>query len=201
MDIYNTNAKKNYERFRMFLLSNLIGVGMLGYLLMVRVYSEIMYAIYTAVSYETYERLINSSIFNNLTYIVYAGLCVVLPFSIVYLISKRIFSYKIPYGKIKPDSGFVPTILIGWGICVLGNYVSGIFSMITERFFESTPTGAPSDVTSAAQITFVGFLVSVISTAVVPALVEEFALRGVVMQPLRRFGDKFAVVISAVVLL
>ncbi len=41
------------------------------------------------------------------------------------------------------------------------------------------------------------FFISFIAIAVTPAIIEELAVRGVVLQPLRRYGDKFAIVISA----
>ena len=40
-------------------------------------------------------------------------------------------------------------------------------------------------------------MLSVIATAVTPAIVEEFALRGVVLHALKRFGNGFAVLVSA----
>ncbi len=203
MDVYNTRVKKNDERFQLFIISNLIGLGILGYLLFSRIFSEILNAFYVAVydtkGYDAYIVLINSSVFNNLVYLVYAVFCVVLPLVIVHLISVRIFHYNLPYGKIRKGSSFVPAMLIGLGMSVHGNYVSLIFSSITKNLFQATPTGSPSDVTSVSQISFVGFLVSVVSTAVMPALAEEFAIRGVIMQPLRRYGDRFAIVISAAV--
>ena len=40
---------------------------------------------------------------------------------------------------------------------------------------------------------------AVIAMAVVPAIVEEISIRGIVLQPLRRYGDGFAIVTSALV--
>lgn len=191
--------KKNSERFQLFMISSAIGIGMVGYLLMSRVFSKVLGAIYRSLDDETYLRLAQSSIFQNAVYLIYAILCVVLPFVFVRFIIKYIVPSKLLFNKPKKDEKFLPLMFIGLGLCVLGNYATVIFSVFTETLFSSTPTGAPSDVTSASQISFVGFLVSVASTAIMPALAEEFALRGVVMQPLRKFGDKFAVVISAAV--
>lgn len=42
-------------------------------------------------------------------------------------------------------------------------------------------------------------VMAVISMALVPAVVEEIAVRGIIMQPLRRYGDKFAIVASALI--
>jgi membrane protease YdiL (CAAX protease family) len=38
-----------------------------------------------------------------------------------------------------------------------------------------------------------------IGTAIIPPLVEEFAMRNVVMQPLRKYGNLFAIICSALV--
>ena len=46
--------------------------------------------------------------------------------------------------------------------------------------------------------TIEGRILYAVSVAVVPALVEEFAIRGAVMQPLRRYGDKFAILASSI---
>lgn len=81
---------------------------------------------------------------------------------------------------------------LGFFVCLAGNYVTSIFvdfmgsAGITLSSPEYTP---PSD--------FGGRLIYAISIAVVPALVEEFAVRGVILQPLRKYGDKFAILASA----
>ena len=45
---------------------------------------------------------------------------------------------------------------------------------------------------------FFGFLLSLLATAIVPALVEEFACRGLILGVLRKYGDGFAVLVSAI---
>ena len=198
-DVLAKRDIKNSQRFQVFLLSNCIGFGMLGYLIMSYLFSAVLGGIYNSIDYETYKILAQSSIFQNSIYVIYALFCVVLPYVGVYFFVNRVDSIRMSFNKPKKGSGLMPTIFVGLGMCIIGNYCSTLFSWITESLFNSVPTGAPSDVTSASQISFVGFLVSIVSTAVVPALAEEFAIRGVVMQSLRKFGDKFAVVISAAV--
>ena len=43
-----------------------------------------------------------------------------------------------------------------------------------------------------------GFFWQILSVAIVPAFVEEFAVRGVMLQSLRKYGDRFAIVVSSV---
>ena len=45
---------------------------------------------------------------------------------------------------------------------------------------------------------FFGFLLSLLASAVVPPLVEEFACRGIILGSLRRYGDGFAIITSAI---
>lgn len=81
---------------------------------------------------------------------------------------------------------------LGFFVCLAGNYISSIFLTFAEGLgFELTAPdfAIPSD--------FFGRLVYVIAIAVAPALIEEFAFRGTILQPLRRYGDKFAIVASA----
>lgn len=83
---------------------------------------------------------------------------------------------------------------VGFFVCLVGNYLSSIFLTYTEALgFELTAPEfqVPSD--------FFGRIVYLVSVAIVPALVEEFAVRGAVLQPLRRYGDKFAIIASALI--
>lgn len=43
------------------------------------------------------------------------------------------------------------------------------------------------------------FLLMTLFVAVIPAILEEVAIRGILMQPLRRYGDWFAIIVSAIV--
>lgn len=83
----------------------------------------------------------------------------------------------------------LPIVLIS---TILINIISYFFQALAGLEFSS---GVDS-------LTFNGPLeifMAVISMAVVPALVEEIAIRGIVMQPLRRYGDWFAIVVSALI--
>lgn len=82
---------------------------------------------------------------------------------------------------------------LGFFICLAGNYVTSIFVNwmdIIGVHLSSPEYGVPSDIG--------GRIIYAVSIAVVPPLVEEFSIRGVIMQPLRKYGDKFAILASAV---
>lgn len=122
-------------------------------------------------------------------------LSLVVPFGIagVYLEKKTgtdVFKFN------KPVS--IPLMLtavpLGFFVCLVGNYVTSWFVTVMDMAgitLTSPEYEVPED--------FAGRIVYVIAIAVVPALVEEFAIRGAVLQPLRRYGDKFAILASSIV--
>ncbi len=101
---------------------------------------------------------------------------------------KDIVSFRKPKKEL-----FLPTILVCVGITAFANVVS---NMITSMFNGiGLPVSAPDfDVPKGV----LGFIISFLAIAVTPAFVEEFALRGVYMGTLKKYGKAFAVVVSAI---
>lgn len=86
------------------------------------------------------------------------------------------------------------SIPFGFLICLVGNYLTNVFVSGMEGVgveLSAPDFSVPSGIA--------GRLIYVVWVAVVPALVEEFAMRSVVMQPLRRYGDVFAIVATSFV--
>lgn len=88
----------------------------------------------------------------------------------------------------------LPYYLFGIGFCAFANIAVNVASEIFESFgfhysmpHDKNPDGV------------FGFLLVIISTVLVPALVEEFAFRGIVLGLLRPFGEGFAIICSSVV--
>ncbi len=99
-----------------------------------------------------------------------------------------------PYNKPKDKKLMLPLILLGLGVCGFSNAVVSGAGAILQNF------GFSYDVTTTENPTNIfGIILSFVATAVTPALVEEFAMRGAVMGALRKFGDSFAVITSALV--
>ena len=82
-------------------------------------------------------------------------------------------------------------VLVAMAVSVLGGYANGaadqLFYSLGVEFFNSfeTPESVPALVVYAINMTLI------------PAVFEEIAFRGILMQSLRRFGDSFALVVSA----
>lgn len=129
--------------------------------------------------------------FDSVTSILALGL----PFFIVFFIlkQKKLVS-TLPYEK--PDnpkaSGYLTLLSIPVMVfsSIIVNYISAIVQAILGVEFNS-------NIEDTKISGIVGILTVCISFAIVPALIEEFVVRGVTMQPLRKYGDKFAIVVSA----
>lgn len=139
----------------------------------------------------------NNALFNTAVNAAFSVVIIFLPFFFGYLFQKKRGLIKaLPLGTPNDSKAAVLLVFIGLMCCVAGSYATGILTSVIESIFGVTFTMPEND----AVINSVPmFFASVLSTAVVPAFVEEFAIRGTVMQPLRRYGDKFAILMSALV--
>ncbi len=114
------------------------------------------------------------------------------PFIFVFKICGFRISNLISFEKTKKGEA-LPLFFMGACVCAFANigtaYLGNFFKQIGIDY--STPDlDLPKGI--------FGFILSTIAMAVVPALLEEFALRGVVLGAFRRFGDGFAVVASSI---
>ena len=120
----------------------------------------------------------------------------VLLFTLPYVVIFKSFGVRI--GELmsfkKPErKTALPLFFLGTAFCAFANVATSQASRIFENFgidynvdFGEDPKG------------FFGFCLAFISTVIVPAMVEEFALRGIVLGTLRKFGDGFAILASAI---
>ena len=88
------------------------------------------------------------------------------------------------------------SIPIGLTVCIGANIVVNLIISAFEHFgFKlSQQSDAMAKPTSIFAV-----IITIVSTAVVPALLEEFAIRGVILQPARRYGMAFAIISSSVI--
>ncbi len=120
-----------------------------------------------------------------------------IPFLIAYnSLKKKKLAHDLPLGKPYDKKEFALAIPIGVMVCIFGSISTGIFATFTEAIF-GVEFSQPDD--GSTYTTVASVAMSFFSTAVIPAFVEEFAIRGVVMQSLRKYGDWFAIVMSSFV--
>ncbi|MBR3620813.1 MAG: CPBP family intramembrane metalloprotease, partial [Clostridia bacterium] len=86
----------------------------------------------------------------------------------------------------------VPAVPMGMLICIIGNYLTMLFLTGMEKVgfsLTSPDLGTPE--------TFTGKTLYLLAIGIIPPLTEELAIRGCIMQPLRRYGDRFAIFASS----
>lgn len=93
----------------------------------------------------------------------------------------------------KPNKAlFVPFLLIGAGVSAFANIITGNITAFFEGFgiqITSPNIEYPNGI--------FGFMLSFVAIAITPALVEEFATRGMVMGCARKYGEVFGLIISS----
>lgn len=142
------------------------------------------------------ELYLTNSLFCSAMGIFYSVFTVALPFTVAGLIYKsKDKSLKIPLGasKLSPLKTAL-LIMICFGGCLLANYATSIIVSFFESMgiiFEYSTGPDPTNLTEVIFL-FVG-------TAIIPPLTEELAMRGFVMQSLKKYGNAFAIIASAFV--
>ncbi len=142
----------------------------------------------------------SDELFRNFFGMIYTVICVVLPFAAVYAVLKKAGIVTLPLDAPRKDSGLMLLFFGGMGIFYVGNVLTSLFvtalSGIGIGLYSYTNT---VDSAVAVPENIFMFLVMSVHTAVLPAVAEEFAFRGVIMQSLRKYGDWFAIIASAVI--
>lgn len=114
-----------------------------------------------------------------------------LPFLLSFKIARIRISDLIEFGA--PDKKTVlPFLLFGIAFCSFANMASSVVGGI----FESFGIGYNVDFPESPKGIF-GFFLTFISTVITPALVEEFACRGLILGHLKKYGEGFAIIVSA----
>ncbi len=125
--------------------------------------------------------------------VIFTTLCFTFPFAICARMQRFRLGDLLPLRPVRKEL-LLPFIMLGLGCFAVGNYATDalyqIFSMI----------GLVPNIQTLVDLTGVGgFFIEMIAIAILPALCEEFALRGVVLGTTRRFGDGFAIFLSAAI--
>lgn len=85
-------------------------------------------------------------------------------------------------------------VLAGLFFCAVGNYIAAFLTQWIDDAGLYSDGGVPE-----ASATVVGLLFDILTVGLLPPLLEEFALRAVVMQPARKYGDLYAILTTALV--
>ena len=182
--IREENEKKNIK-----LLGKASGLSVIGYVLVQNILSVLIFMTPLGNLYMT------DATVQSIVTIFYSVLSLLIPFGIAgFYLEKRTGTDIFKFGKPVSTPLMLAATALGFFVCLVGNYLTSVFVNLAD-FVGITLTSPEYTVPED----FAGRAVYVLAVAAVPALVEEFAIRGAVLQPLRRYGDKFAILASAVV--
>lgn len=184
--------RKRQEKRELSSISCICGGALAGFSIVAIIISSVLQMS------DSFIRLYESnSVFEQCASSILTVVSILLPFFIAYsLLKEKRFIGELPLGSPYDRSEVILLIPICMMVCIIGNFATGFISVFFDSLFgiEFTQPEDNGEYTTAG-----GVLLSVLLTAVVPALVEEFAIRGVVLQSLRKYGDGFAIVMSSVV--
>lgn len=129
--------------------------------------------------------------------IIASVLFILIPFVIVYVVlKKKKIAGILPLGTTYNRKAAAGLTMICVPLMIFSTLGINFVSSIIQEFFGITfTTGFEESKILGSE----GIFIAVLSTAVLPAILEEIIIRGIVMQPLRRFGDKFAILASALI--
>lgn len=143
--------------------------------------------------YDDVTDLLTDTTFSLLLNTVFQCLFIGLPFFLMLRASGHRVNGTLPYNRPRPGVLF-PVFWIGLGGMMVSNFGSNALSAVLERL----GIRAAGGVSIATGNGLGGFLMMLLTVAVVPALFEEFAYRGVVMGLLiPKLGTPAAIFISA----
>lgn len=175
------------EKKEIRFIGSVMGLGIIGYVIIQNLVSELIFS-------TSLGKLVESDpSFNCVVTIFLSILGLMIPFGIGGLVVKKRTGKRI-WNFDRPVS--IPLMLsavpFGFFVCLAGNYATSWFVTLMDS--SGVQLTAPD---FAVPTDFAGRVIYAVTIAVVPPLVEEFAIRGAVMTPLRRYGDKFAILASS----
>ena len=109
------------------------------------------------------------------------------------LLSGRRLSDMLKNSYVKPTT-LVPLVFLGMGAAMVANTAASMFDSNISVFGLNNTVDFSVSINSPLEV-----ILYVVSTAVMPALAEELAFRGVFMNIMRKYGDAFAIISSSVI--
>ena len=119
----------------------------------------------------------------------------ILMFTIPYIVVAKILKYNISdlvelrRPKVKTLS---PLLCVGLGVCALSEIFTNIFASLLSSF-GINPEMPQMESGNSVE----GKVLYILAIAIVAPLVEEFALRGIALSIFKKFGEGFAILVSA----
>ena len=140
-----------------------------------------------------FESSMGSWAFSAIATVLFIGL----PFLASYFIlRKKKITGILPLGTTYNKKASTYIVIMFLPLTLISTFIINFVSILVQSFMGINFSSGMEDF----KVDGVGnFLAMTLFVAIIPALLEEIAIRGVLLQPLRRFGDKFAIFVSALI--
>ena len=192
--LISEKTQKIKEKEEIKSMSNHIGLSLLGYFLIMMGWSFIYlkFALLFGFSEDTALKFSDDPMGENVIQAIVSMIMVLLPALILCRTELKKVRDSISFSK--PKGKTLSIFGAALGFCYFVSLAEDTASSIFEGFGITAPSVSLQNPKGVS-----GFLMSVLVTAFLPALIEEFAMRGVALGLLRRFGDGFAIIGSAAI--
>ena len=185
-----TAIRRDKEKKRLRRVSGFIGLGVIFF-----VCFQLLFSLFFSFSDSFVELYENSLTFQLSVESLLAIVMIGCPYLIIRGFLNREKRHFIPLSTGDNKRYSVMFIFIGLAACIGGGMLTGITNEILEDIFHVTFTQQEYDLPTNTTDTMLYLLRS----ALIPALVEELAMRGGVLQAMRKYGDWFAIITSSFV--
>ncbi len=187
-----------YEKKELKRYSVVVGCVLLLSYFVEQILSNILVVTYSIFGYTSSE--INAMFSNPWSGFLYNTLIVsaicVFPFCLLKFVNKQPI-YQVAKFNSPLKNNVLLCIGFAFGFSMIANIATSLFNMFLSTFFDFQAVTSSLGSNTSGDI--VEFIYILICSAVVPALVEEFAFRGMILGTLRKFGDVPAIILSSLV--
>lgn len=119
------------------------------------------------------------------------------PFLISHLILKsKKLTGILPFGTTYNKKASISLVMMMTPVVLISSILINLVSMLFQEAVGLTFESGLEDLSVNG---VGGAFALIVSIAFIPAIIEEFCIRGVVLQPLRRYGDFFAIMMSSII--
>ncbi len=193
---YKKEQEKKQDKKVIKTMGLWFGLAILGYVAIANLASLLVYLLYSTIMPKI-EILYSDFIMMDAYQIVASVLFILVPFAVSYFVlKKKKIAGTMPMGTTYNTKAAVSLAMLILPVMLFSTVIINLASSVIQEMLGVTFVSGMEDF---KVLGIKGFIMSTFSTAVLPAVIEEIVIRGIVMQPLRRFGDKFAIVSSALI--
>lgn len=181
------------EKRAVRMAGNGIGLACLGYVVLSSFVGSLLFVLsdWISVLFQSPVYFADTEVgYYTLTILIYV-VSLLLPFGLYALTLKIPFKTVLPFRK-SPLSLTVSGAMVAFGTAILAGYLTRMLSLALTLFgIVATEPELYTPTTTVGKIAYL------LTTVLLPAFIEEIAFRGFLLQSLRRFGDTFALILSA----